>query len=101
MAQSLDGAPTPRRPVCKYIDPRPRLRPGLFDRRLLAVVLEPQGNFAHEAGVVAIGEPSRLAGDGAEHVGQGLHFRLCVIAEDMRRHEVLPPGPGVSDADTN
>jgi len=42
-----------------------------------------------------------LGRDGREEVGQGLHLCFCVIAEDVRGHEVLPPGAGVADADPN
>ena len=61
------------------------------------VLLHPQRDFAHEADVVAVGEPFGFGRDRAQQVGQRLHFALGVIAEHVRRDPVLVAG--VADAD--
>ena len=57
----------------------------------------PRRDLAHEADVVAIGQPFGLGGDRAEQVGQRLHLALGVIAEHVRRDPVLVAG--MADAD--
>ena len=64
-------------------------------------LLQPERNFAHEAGVVAVGQPLGLRRNSAQQVGERLHLRLRVIAEDMGGDELLPARAGVADADAN
>ena len=68
---------------------------GAVHRRLL----KPQRDLAHEAGVVAFGQPLGLGRDRGEHVGQRLDLALGVIAEDVGGDEVLEARPRMADAD--
>src|SRR5206468_10704918 len=83
-----------------HLKPR-ALRAGLSDCGYLVRLLEPQRDLAHEARVVAVGKPFRLRRNGSEQVAQRLHLGFPVVAEHMRRDEVLPTRSGVADADAN
>src|SRR3990170_4400013 len=78
-----------------------RRRKGSESSRATLLRLQPERDFAHEAGVVPVGQPLRLRGDRGEQVGQGLHLRLGIIAEHVRGDLLLLAGAGVADADAN
>src|SRR3954452_20199534 len=60
-----------------------RPRSALAPIRRPLILLQPQRHFTHEAGVLAVGEPFGLGGDGGEDVAQGLDLGFRPIAEHV------------------
>ena len=60
------------------------------------VFAQAAGDLAHEADVIAVGQPLRLGGDGAEQIAERLELALRIIAEHIGRDPILVAG--VADA---